>query len=198
MSHLREIVTCAFLSYDTVQTMGRRCLLGVLLLPIRLPVLLWVKWTFESEFRNFGPENRALLRRMPLQVVFKVCPRTIQSFLLPISDICGNFCFLGSRGFKITYKKALTLEQKITSRLNTLIENLSSWTAAITNGPSEDTIPDIITLQQLGEVKLAWENARDSVRMALAILTSEPAQRVALMRPRSTFKRWMKSLVCFP
>lgn len=118
--------------------------------------------------------------------------------LLPISDICGNFCFLGSRGFKITYKKALTLEQKITSRLNTLIENLSSWTAAITNGPSEDTIPDIITLQQLGEVKLAWENARDSVRMALAILTSEPAQRVALMRPRSTFKRWMKSLVCFP
>jgi hypothetical protein len=119
------------------------------------------------------------------------------TLLLPITDICGNYCFPGSRRFKITYKKAVTLEQKTTSRLNTLIENLSSWAAAITDGPSDDTIPGIPTPQQLGEVKLAWENARDSVRAALAILTSESAQRVALMRPRSAFKRWMKSLVCF-
>ena len=191
MSHLREIVTCAFLSYGTVPTMGRRCFLGVLLLPIRLRVLLWVERTFESESRNFGPKKRAFLRKMLLQVVPKVCPRTSQRFCY-LSLTCGNFCFPGSRRFKITYKKALTLEEKTTSRLNTLIENLSSWTAAIT-----DAIPDIATLQQLGEVKCAWENARDSVRAALAILTSEPAQRVALMRPRSAFKRWMKSLVCF-
>lgn len=104
--------------------------------------------------------------------------------------------------FKNTYNKALTLEQKTTSGLiqglNDLLENLSSW-AAITDGPSDDALPDAVTLEQLIEVKWAWEKARDSARAALETLTSEPAQRVTStrIRRRSALKLWMKSLVCF-
>jgi hypothetical protein len=82
--------------------------------------------------------------------------------------------------------------------LNDLLENLSSW-AAITDGPSDDALPDAVTLEQLIEVKWAWEKARDSARAALETLTSEPAQRVTStrIRRRSALKLWMKSLVCF-
>ena len=77
--------------------------------------------------------------------------------------------------------------------LNTLLEHLSSW-AAITEGPSNDALSDVVTLEQLNEVKRAWEKARDSVRAALESLTSEPARRVASIRRRSGFILWMKSL----
>ena len=85
--------------------------------------------------------------------------------------------------------------------MTTLLDNLSSW-AAITDGPAsaDDALPDAATLEQLNEVKWAWEKARDSVRTALETvesLTSEPAQQVASIRRRPTFKLWMKSLVCF-
>ena len=85
--------------------------------------------------------------------------------------------------------------------LTTLLDNLSSW-AAITDGPAgaDDALPDAATLEQLNEVKWAWEKARDSVRAALETvesLTSEPAQQVASIRRRPAFKLWMKSLVCF-
>ncbi|KAH9984097.1 hypothetical protein BJV77DRAFT_1072392 [Russula vinacea] len=83
-----------------------------------------------------------------------------------------------SRGFKIAYNKIL-----------------NSW-AAVTAGPPGDALPDVVTLEQLSEVKWTWEKARESVRAALATLTSEPAQLVASMHTRSAFKRWAKSLVC--
>ncbi|KAH9984108.1 hypothetical protein BJV77DRAFT_1162758 [Russula vinacea] len=106
----------------------------------------------------------------------------------------------GPRTFKIAYNKALTLEQKTASGLiqglNTLIENISSW-AAITDGPTDDALPGVVTLEQLDEAKWAWEKSRDSVRVALKSLTSEPAQRVASIQRRSGFKLWMRSLVCF-
>lgn len=99
---------------------------------------------------------------------------------------------------KITYNKALTLEQKTISGLiqglNTLLENLSSLAA--TDGPSYDALPHVVTFEQLHEVKRAWEKARDSVR-ALETLTSEPAQRVVSIQRRSAHKLWMRSLVCF-
>ena len=101
-----------------------------------------------------------------------------------------------SRRFKIAYNKALALEQKTTSSLNTLFEILDSW-AAVTDGPPGDALLDVVTLDQLSEVKWAWVKARDSVRAALATLTSEPAQQVASMHTRSAFQRWANSLVCY-
>jgi hypothetical protein len=113
------------------------------------------------------------------------------------------YCSPGSRTFKIAYNKALTLEQKTASGLiqglNALldiVDNISSW-ATITDGHSDYALPDVVTLEHLNEVKLAWEKARDSVRAALETLTSEPGQRVASTHRRSAFKLWMKSLVCF-
>lgn len=66
------------------------------------------------------------------------------------------------------------MEQKTNSRPNILLEILSSWTA-VTDGPSDDALPDVVTLKQTNEVKWAWKKARDSVHAALAILTSELA-----------------------
>jgi hypothetical protein len=57
--------------------------------------------------------------------------------------------------------------------LKTLLKILSFW-AAVTDGPSDDAIPDVVTLgQQLGEGKRAWEKARESARVILGTLTSE-------------------------
>ena len=50
-------------------------------------------------------------------------------------------------------------------------------------GRSDDAIPNIVTLEQMSKVKQAWERARDSVRAALGILTSEPAPGVASIHP---------------
>lgn len=97
------------------------------------------------------------------------------------------------RIFKITYNKALILEQKTTSGLNTLLENFLSL-AAVADGPSEDVIPDMY------KIEWAWKKVRDSVRAAQVTLTIEPAQRAAStsMRAGSRFMFRMKSLVCFP
>jgi hypothetical protein len=67
----------------------------------------------------------------------------------------------------------------------------------MTDGPSYDVLPDAVTVEQLHEVKRAWERARDSVRTALETLTGEPAQRVVSIQRRSASKLWMRSLVCF-
>ncbi len=70
-------------------------------------------------------------------------------------------------------------------------------------GLSNDAPTGVVTLQQLHELSYAWAKARDSVRAALATLTSEPARRLyyrsaslALPRPRSAMRRWVMSLVC--
>jgi hypothetical protein len=98
------------------------------------------------------------------------------------------------------YKKASALEQKTTSELNTLLENLSSWVAVI-DGPSNDAPTDVDQPQELSELKFAWEKTRDSVRSALETLTSEPVHRhcssLAFMHCRSALRQWMTSLVCF-
>ncbi len=69
---------------------------------------------------------------------------------------------------------------------------------------ADDASMDVVTLQQLSELKCVWEKTRDSVRDALATLMSEPAQQVhrprsllAFIRPRSTLRQLMTSFVCF-
>lgn len=49
---------------------------------------------------------------------------------------------------------------------------LLSWTA-LTDGPSDYAIPDVVTLEQLGEGKQAWVKARDSARAMLGTLTTQ-------------------------
>ena len=122
--------------------------------------------------------------------------------LMVLTNTHGNHCSPGSRMFRTRYKQALSLEQKAISGLNTLQESLSSW-AAGTDGLSNDASTGVVTLQQLHELSYAWAKARDSVRAALATLTSEPARRLyyrsaslALPRPRSAMRRWVMRLVC--
>ena len=125
----------------------------------------------------------------------KVCPPIGQHLChQSLTDLGTSIYRLeGPRTFRIAYGKALTLEQKTTSGLiqglTTLLDNLSSW-AAITAGPAgaDDALQDAATLEQLNQVKWAWEKARNSVRVALETvesLTSEPAQRVASTHRRS-------------
>jgi hypothetical protein len=64
--------------------------------------------------------------------------------------------------------------------------------------------PVAATIQQLRELSYAWAKSRDSVRAALAMLMSDPAQRLyyrlaplASTRRRSGIMLWVKSLMCF-
>ncbi len=89
----------------------------------------------------------------------------------------------------------MALEQKTSTGLNTLLEMVSSWAAVMDEPSRADVSMDVVTLQQLSELKCAWERTRDSMHDALAALTSEPAQQVhrhrsllAFMRPRSTLR----------
>lgn len=85
------------------------------------------------------------------------------------------------------------------SELNTLLEYLPSWVAAI-DRPSEDASIDVVHFQELGElesIKYAWEKTRDSLHSALETLTSEPMHH---HHPRSSLAfihrrwRWMTSM----
>lgn len=112
--------------------------------------------------------------------------------------------FIGSRKFKVVYNKALSLEQKKTSGLNFLLEELSSWiTVTDGHGLLDDAFPDAISLEKLREL---WEKARDSMRVALAILKDETAPELCYRsapltstrtRPLSVMKRWLVNFVCF-
>ena len=113
-----------------------------------------------------------------------------------------NYCLPGFRKFRAAYKQTLSLEQKTIIGLNNLLGNLASWVVA-TDTLHDEFPPAILTLQQLRDLSHAWAVARDSVRGALASLTSEPARRLyyrsaslAGPRPRSVTKRWMMNLVC--
>jgi len=97
----------------------------------------------------------------------------------------------GSRKFKAAYKKALCLEEKTNSRLNTLLEKLSSRVTVI---DANGTPPDVVTLEPLKE---RWKKARDSVRAALAILKNEAVPQslyrsahTATNTLRSVTRRW--------
>lgn len=65
---------------------------------------------------------------------------------------------------------------------------------------ADDTPPDVVALEQLKE---RWEEARDSVRAALAILKDEPVELPycpappLLIRLRSVTRRWTIDLVRF-
>ena len=110
-------------------------------------------------------------------------------------------CLLGSGKFNASYKKALSLEQKATFGLNTLLEILSSW-AMITDshGLPDDEFPDVITLEKLHEL---WEKTRYTMGLAV-VLKNEPASQLfyrstvlSSTRPLSVMKRWMVDLVRF-
>ena len=65
----------------------------------------------------------------------------------------------------------------------------------------DDDFSDVITPEQLREL---WEKARDTVRVALANPTDEPAPQLlhrsaplVLTRLQSVMKRWMMKLVFF-
>ena len=107
-------------------------------------------------------------------------------------------CSLASRKFKAAYNKALCLEQKTTSGLNSLLAKLSSWVASDVQGIPDDVLPDVIVLEQLRE---QWVRARDVVSAALATLENKPAQQLfyrssllASTRPRS-LRRWTINFV---
>jgi len=109
----------------------------------------------------------------------------------------------GSQEFNTTYKKALSLQQKTISELDTLLENFSSR-VTVTEGLPDAEPLGVVTLQQLHKLSYTWAEARDSVRAALVTLTSEPANRLYyrsaplyLTRRRSGIGRWITSLVCF-
>ena len=134
------------------------------------------------------------LRRMLL--VSKVCPRTDRQPWMVITDKKWS----GSRKFKAAYKKALSLEKKMSSELNALIEKLSSWVMiAHSHGLRDDALSDIITLEQVREL---WVKSRDSIRTTLAALKNESATQlfyrsappVAIGR-LSVMKRWLINLV---
>jgi hypothetical protein len=107
-------------------------------------------------------------------------------------------CSLGSRKFKDAYNKAMSLEQKMSSGLNTLLGELLSWVTVADGQGLPDVLPDVLTVEQVRELSYVWAKARDSARAALLDLTSEPASRLfyrsALLsstRPRSVMTRWM-------
>ena len=91
----------------------------------------------------------------------------------------------------------------MTSGLNTLLEELSSWVMVTDCRSLPDDALDVATLKQLGEL---WKKTGYSVRAALVTLEDEPAPRrryrstpPASIRSLSVMKRWMINLVCsFP
>ena len=102
---------------------------------------------------------------------------------------------LGSRKFKAAYNKALRLEQKTTSGLNTLLEELSSWVTVTDDGHGlpNDPLPVTISLEELRDL---WENAGYIVREALTTLKNEPAPQLST-RPLTVIKRWLMNFVCY-
>jgi hypothetical protein len=114
--------------------------------------------------------------------------------LTPFNCYHRHKCLSGSRKLKATHKQALSLERKMTSGLNTLLEKFSSC-VMVTDGLPDDALP---TLKQLREV---WEKARYSACAALAILEGKPAPQLFFRSPplvstrlRSVTKRWMMDL----
>ena len=96
------------------------------------------------------------------------------------------------------------MEQRTTSGLNSLLEELSSR-VTVTDGHAllDGAFPDAISLEELREL---WEKARDSMRAALAILKDETAPELCYRsapltstrtRPLSVMKRWLVNFVCF-
>jgi hypothetical protein len=107
--------------------------------------------------------------------------------LTPFDGYNRHKCTVGPRKFKGEYNKALSLERKTTSELRRVI------TVTGRHLLPDDALPDEIPLEQLREL---WENAKDTVRVALATLKDEPAPQMAPTRLRS-LKRSVMTLVRF-
>ena len=197
MKHLWRTATCAFLFYGSVLTTGRKHLRPFLLL-LRVRPLVWLAhMTFGSELWDFKLKCQAFLWRIPR--VSKVCPSTIWHLLMVITDKR----WAGSRKFKAVYKRALSLEKKMTFGLNALVEKLSSWVMiTCSHGICEDMLLDAITLEQYRKL---WVKTRDSVHTVLVTLKNELAAQafylsnppLASTRCISVIKRWLMDLVCF-
>ena len=100
-------------------------------------------------------------------------------------------CPLGSQRFKAAYNEALSLEQKTSSGLNSLLTRLSSRvTVTDGHGLPDGALPDVDSLKQLHKL---WEKAGYFLRGTLATLKNEPAPK----RPLFMMKRWLMHLVCF-
>jgi hypothetical protein len=150
-SRFWETVACAFLSCRTVPATGRRYLRGAIFLSVRLRPLESVPhMTFWSGLRSFGLKRQTFLRRLPPELKVR---RNRHHRYLSLTHVGISVYYSPvSRRFKIAYNKALALEQKTTSSLNTLFQILDSW-AAVTDGPPGDALLDVVTLDQLSEVK---------------------------------------------
>ncbi|KAH9961539.1 hypothetical protein BC827DRAFT_1267541 [Russula dissimulans] len=82
----------------------------------------------------------------------------------------------GARKFSSVYKQSLSLQRKATLGLNTLLESVSSWMVfgdGLPNAP-----PGGFSLGLLRNLADAWDKGRASMRMVLAELTNDPAERL--------------------
>ncbi|KAH9961522.1 hypothetical protein BC827DRAFT_323669 [Russula dissimulans] len=111
-------------------------------------------------------------------------------------------CSQGARKFSPVYKQSLSLQRKTTLGLNTLLESVSSWMVVADGLPNAP--PGGFSLGLLRNLADAWDEGRSSMRMVLAELTDDPAERLRYRslslnsrRPQSLITRWMKRLVCF-
>jgi len=107
----------------------------------------------------------------------------------------------GTLKFSSVYKQSLSLQRKTTLAMDTLLESVSSWMvfgAGLPNAP-----PGGFTIGLLRSLADAWAKGRASMRMVLAELTDDPAERLHYRslslksrRPRS-LTGWMKCLLHF-
>ncbi|KAI9450415.1 hypothetical protein F5148DRAFT_1290819 [Russula earlei] len=108
----------------------------------------------------------------------------------------------GLRKFSSVYKQSLSLQRKTTVGLNSLLESASSWIVVTDGLPGAP--PGGSSVGLLRNLADAWEKGRVSIRMALAELSDDEAERsryrsLCLHSPRrqSFMKRLMTRLVYF-
>ena len=120
--------------------------------------------------------------------------------------LCADTSFFrhspGARKFSSVYKQALSLQRKTTLGLDSLLERVSSWIVVANSLPNAP--PGGFSLELLRNLADAWAKGRSSMRMVLAELTDDPAERLHYRslflnsrRPGSLMTRWMKRLLPF-
>ncbi|KAI0268488.1 hypothetical protein BGY98DRAFT_1019239 [Russula aff. rugulosa BPL654] len=97
----------------------------------------------------------------------------------------------GTREFDSRYKQALSLQQKTAIGLNALVKIVSNWVVVADSLP--DSLPDGFSLRPLRNLADAWEKERASMRMVLAALTDDPAERFRYRCLSSTPSRSCRS-----
>src|SRR6266478_3285353 len=82
----------------------------------------------------------------------------------------------GSRKFNSVYKQALSMQRETALGLNTLIKIISPWIVVADSLP--DALPVGFSLGRLRNLADVWEKERASMRMVLATLAEDPAERL--------------------